>query len=166
MLLHLCLQTLSTGGFPFSSLLTRWMSETLCRQWRSRSFCVWRTSKINPGTSGRNMHTLVSQVLLCRQWWTRTIQVCNIAILSIINCHLLSNQWMYCHPEKKGRTLILNEHLSYFNNIDFFRNFKDAKVQTVGLSATWPAPHSLVVLQRHRRSERRRFTGRSRLVTR
>lgn len=73
------------------------MSETLCRQLRSRSFCVWRASKTNPGTSGRN---IVTQIFLCRQWWTWNVPLCHTMILSNHNSHLLSYQYMWSHPAK------------------------------------------------------------------
>lgn len=73
------------------------MSETLCRQLRSRSFCVWRASKTNPGTSGRN---IVTQIFLCRQWWTWNVQLCHTMILSNHNSHPLSYQYMWSHPAK------------------------------------------------------------------
>lgn len=76
------------------------MSETLCHQWRSRSFCAWRTSKTNPGTSGRNS---VSQIVLCRQWWTWNIQLCHTVTLSDHNRHIL---------QKKISILVFKENLS------------------------------------------------------
>lgn len=73
------------------------MSETLCRQLRSRSFYVWRASKTNPGTSGRN---IITQIFPCRQWWTWNVQLCHTMILSNHNGHPLSYQYMWSHPAK------------------------------------------------------------------
>lgn len=84
------------------------MSETLCRQWRSRSSCVWRTSKINPGTSGRN---IFSQVFLCSEWWTGRIQPLSVVTGCLINTCILIL--------KKGSSLLFIETYGLLNNIDF-----------------------------------------------